>query len=160
MICMIVDSFKKEKQMEIGDFAQYPNLDYDNEEDTLITAPQNGDHIEKNDKLDDLNTLEKKNPLLIEFESPLGLVERLRKIEAENLDIIQQSQNIVEEINLLDAQKLKIEKDGDKKYHELEENIKKLRETKFDLDKTIKASQDLINRANKVTPFNIVQTPA
>ena len=48
---------------------------------------------------DTLSALERNNPLLLDLRSPADLVDRLRRIESDNLEIIQMSQNTIEEIN-------------------------------------------------------------
>jgi len=49
-----------------------------------------------------LTELEAKNPLLSQLKSPLEFLDRLRRVDNDNLDYMQQYQNIMEEITDID----------------------------------------------------------
>ena len=49
-----------------------------------------------------LTELEAKNPLLSQLKSPLEFLDRLRRVDNDNLDYMQQFQNIMEEITDID----------------------------------------------------------
>lgn len=133
------------EQLKNDRFEPAPILgDNDHEEEAmlLLTAPSGLVRKLDYDQLTEMETL---NPLISEFGSPLEFLEKLRRIESENLDIMQLSQNLIEEINQLDAQILKIGLENSQKTGELQKDLEKLNKIKTQEEERIKAKLDLIN---------------
>lgn len=103
---IVVSGLIQEDQIRHGNFEDYPTYNLDNEDEgqTLITALGKKDVFGNFQGYDWLTDVEKKNPLFNQLRSPSDMVDRLRRIESDNLEIIQLSQNIVEEINHTEAE--------------------------------------------------------
>ena len=146
----LLDDF--DERMELfrvcNDFAKIEFVNLEQEEDTLVTQPS---FVQQDlRRYDSLTAVEKLNPMLLEFGSPLELVERLRRIESENLDIMQQSQNTVEEINAVENQIVRVREESSRKVAELRENSNRLLEVRKTIEKNIRERKDVIERTEKM----------
>ena len=142
---MVISTITIVEQLKNQNFDPAPILgENDHEEDAMILLTAVSGLARKLD-FDQLTEMEMLNPLISEFKSPLEFLDKLRRIESENLDIMQLSQNLIEEINQLDAQILKLGMENSQKKGELQRDLDKLNKIKMQEEERIKAKLDLIN---------------